>query len=162
MAKIHGAPGAYTPALTSLSPELRAALREAVKVESGSPPDRLAYSVDELSAAGSVGRQLIYDAIGAGALRAKKCGDRTLILHKEAERWLSNLPDWTSRPRGRAAQKNHERRLESEIAQRAIGETDREVVLPSRRPRSRPAGAGKIGVEQGGRDDHSGAAEGAQ
>lgn len=42
---------------------------------------------------------------------------------------------------GRA--ESHERRLESEAAQPPVGETDREVALPSRRPRSGPAGAGK-------------------
>jgi hypothetical protein len=106
--KPRSAPGASTPASKTLSPELRAVIREAVRVALGSTPDKLAYSIDDLCAAGSLGRQMIYDQIASGALRAKKCGDRTVILREEAERWLSALPDWTSRPRGRAAQNRRE------------------------------------------------------
>jgi hypothetical protein len=70
---------------------------------------------------------------GRSAILALRDGQRGLIV---------KCFDEPSPGPGRS--ENHERTLESEIAPPPIGETDREVALPSRRPRSGPADA-KIG-----------------
>ena len=59
---------------------------------------KLAYTVDELVAATSIGRTKIYYEMKAGRLRPAKIGDRTIFAVKEVERWLA-----ASMPEGAAA-----------------------------------------------------------
>jgi hypothetical protein len=56
-------------------------------------PDRLAYSIAELSAATSISRSVLYaQAKGREAtLRFTKVGRRTVILREDAEAWLRQL-----------------------------------------------------------------------
>ena len=58
----------------------------------GTNEPRLAYSVDETSEVSGLGRTKIYEEIKAKRLIARKCGDRTLILHPDLVKWLSDLP----------------------------------------------------------------------
>lgn len=51
---------------------------------------KLAYTVDELVAATSIGRTKIYDEIKRKKLHPTKVGDRTLITVEEAQRWLAS------------------------------------------------------------------------
>ena len=53
---------------------------------------RLGRSIDESCHASGIGRTKIYEAIGAGELTARKCGRRTVILPRDLEAWLTNLP----------------------------------------------------------------------
>lgn len=55
--------------------------------------ERLAYSVDEVAVSTALGRDAIYDAIRSGALVARKCGRRTLILRADLHTYLAGLPD---------------------------------------------------------------------
>src|SRR5690348_13416007 len=54
---------------------------------------RLAYSVEGFAAATSLGRTVIFELIRAGALTARKCGSRTLILQSDAIEFLAALPE---------------------------------------------------------------------
>jgi excisionase family DNA binding protein len=78
-------------ALTTLSPEIRAAIEAAVK-RLYVDPNAQAFSIEEFCARYGVGRQLAYDEINAGRLVVKKAGRRTLIHRADAERWLERLP----------------------------------------------------------------------
>jgi excisionase family DNA binding protein len=51
----------------------------------------LAFSIDQLAKAVSIGRTRIYQEIKAGRLRPLKCGRRTLVSAAEAQRWLEEL-----------------------------------------------------------------------
>ncbi len=55
-------------------------------------PYRLAYSVDEAARQANVCRDVIYQAIREGSLRARKSGRRTLILCADLQVYLRNLP----------------------------------------------------------------------
>ena len=55
-------------------------------------PHRFGLSIDESCHASGIGRTKIYEAIGAGELIARKCGRRTVILPRDLEAWLTNLP----------------------------------------------------------------------
>jgi excisionase family DNA binding protein len=52
----------------------------------------LVYTIAEACAAARAGRTAIYAAIGEGALTARKCGRKTLILAEDLRRWVENLP----------------------------------------------------------------------
>lgn len=52
----------------------------------------LSHSVAEAAKAAGLGRSTIYEAITKGALRARKHGKRTLILHDDLRDWLDSLP----------------------------------------------------------------------
>lgn len=52
---------------------------------------RVSLSVEEVCAATGLGRTKIYEAIGAGALPAKKWGKRTLVLKADLEAFLLGL-----------------------------------------------------------------------
>ena len=54
--------------------------------------EKLAFRIDEASSASGIGRTTLYAEMKEGRLRACKVGQRTLILRKELERYLENLP----------------------------------------------------------------------
>ena len=58
---------------------------------------RLAFTIEQLAELAGVGRTTLFGEIGAGRLRAKKIGRRTVVLISDAQIWLERLPDW--RPR---------------------------------------------------------------
>ena len=58
--------------------------------------ERVAYSVEAASKATDTGKTTLYDAINEGELQAKKLGRRTLILAKDLDQWLENLPEFKS------------------------------------------------------------------
>jgi excisionase family DNA binding protein len=53
----------------------------------------LAYTIREACLASGIGRTTLYQLLKSGALRARKHGKRTLILHGDLQRWLERLPD---------------------------------------------------------------------
>jgi excisionase family DNA binding protein len=53
---------------------------------------KIAFTLKEAARASGLSRSLLYVAIGRGALRAKKCGARTLILDSDLQRFLRSLP----------------------------------------------------------------------
>ena len=53
---------------------------------------RLAYTVKEAALLTTICIDGIYKAIREGALVPRSFGNRTLILHKELERWIESLP----------------------------------------------------------------------
>ena len=53
---------------------------------------KLGLSIDESCEISGVGRTKIYEAIGTSKLIARKVGRRTVILRKDLETWLENLP----------------------------------------------------------------------
>lgn len=55
-----------------------------------------AMTIAEFCRVYGVGRTMAFAQLKSGALRAKKCGTRTLIPHVEAERWLNSLPSTQS------------------------------------------------------------------
>jgi excisionase family DNA binding protein len=50
------------------------------------------YSIADACAAVRIGKTAIYEAIRSGALRAVKCGRRTLILDEDLRRFMQSLP----------------------------------------------------------------------
>lgn len=63
------------------------------KIESKkSAPQPLAISVKEFCGLYGISSSQTYVEIAAGRLRATKCGRKTLILRKDANRWLAALP----------------------------------------------------------------------
>jgi excisionase family DNA binding protein len=52
----------------------------------------LAYHIDEAAKVSGIGRSKLYEAVAAGALRAVKCGRRTLIRTEDLEAFIANLP----------------------------------------------------------------------
>jgi hypothetical protein len=53
---------------------------------------KVAFTLKEAAHASGLSRSLLYVAIGRGALRANKCGARTIILDTELRRFLRKLP----------------------------------------------------------------------
>jgi hypothetical protein len=53
---------------------------------------KLAHTIPEAVRASGISRTAIYLAIGRGALIARKCGARTLILDSDLRRFLRSLP----------------------------------------------------------------------
>jgi hypothetical protein len=51
-----------------------------------------AMTVKQFGARYHLGHTKIYEEIGAGRLRAVKCGSRTLILAQDARMWERSLP----------------------------------------------------------------------
>lgn len=55
---------------------------------------RAALSIEEVCSMTGMGRTKIYESIGAGALRAKKWGRRTLVLKTDLEAFLAELESY--------------------------------------------------------------------
>ena len=53
---------------------------------------KLAFTIKEAARATGLSRSLLYVAIGRGALHARKCGARTLILETDLQQFLRSLP----------------------------------------------------------------------
>jgi hypothetical protein len=53
---------------------------------------KIAYTITEAVLASGLSRSMLYVAIGRGALQARKCGARTLILEADLRRFLRSLP----------------------------------------------------------------------
>jgi hypothetical protein len=60
---------------------------------------KLGYNVTELLRRDDwpFGRTLTYKLIDKGLLKARKCGKSTIIMHRDAEACLANLPDYQPR-----------------------------------------------------------------
>jgi excisionase family DNA binding protein len=54
--------------------------------------EALAYTVTDAKRVARIGRTKLYELIGSGALRAMKCGGRTLICADSLRRYLAHLP----------------------------------------------------------------------
>lgn len=77
------------PQPTQAPPEV---VREVVE-----PPEKLAYTLKEASAALGIGKTTLYEAIAAGQLRAVKLGNRTLIMAEALREWMATWPAVKSR-----------------------------------------------------------------
>ncbi len=55
---------------------------------------KLCYTIDEAQAEGAGGKTAIYAAIKSGALKARKRGNRTVILAADLTQYLESLPDF--------------------------------------------------------------------
>ncbi|MCK9361785.1 helix-turn-helix domain-containing protein [Patescibacteria group bacterium] len=53
---------------------------------------QMAHSIEEASMTTNLGRDLIYEAIRTGKLRAKKFGRRTIITDEDLRAFVENLP----------------------------------------------------------------------
>lgn len=53
---------------------------------------REGLSILEACQVSGIGRTKIYEAIGDGALKAKKFGKRTIILRSDLQKFLADLP----------------------------------------------------------------------
>ncbi len=56
--------------------------------------EKLAYTIDEAVDQGAGSRTVVYEAINAGTLKAKKRGKRTIILADDLTQYLEALPDF--------------------------------------------------------------------
>jgi excisionase family DNA binding protein len=54
--------------------------------------EKLTYTIAEVCSVGNFGRTTAYAAIKAGTLRAVKVGRRTIVLAKDLDEFLQNLP----------------------------------------------------------------------
>jgi excisionase family DNA binding protein len=54
---------------------------------------REGLSIAEASALSGIGRTKIYQFIGEGRLKARKCGSRTLVLRDDLRAFLASLPN---------------------------------------------------------------------
>jgi excisionase family DNA binding protein len=54
--------------------------------------DKIAFTINEAARVSGLSRSLLYIAIGSGALRARKCGRRTLVLARDLSAWIERLP----------------------------------------------------------------------
>ena len=58
----------------------------------GNALQREGLSIPEACAMAGIGRTKIYQAITDGALKARKCGKRTLVLRDDLRAFLQSLP----------------------------------------------------------------------
>jgi hypothetical protein len=65
---------------------------------------KLAHTIAEAVRASSISRSALYLAIARGALVAKKCGARTLILDADLKRFLRTLPRLATTPEPKSSQ----------------------------------------------------------
>ena len=56
--------------------------------------EKLAFTIPEAVEAGAGSRTVVYEAINAGTLKAKKRGKRTIILADDLTQYLKSLPDF--------------------------------------------------------------------
>ena len=56
--------------------------------------EKLAYTIDQAVDQGAGSRTIVYEAINAGTLKAKKRGKRTIILAADLAQYLEALPDF--------------------------------------------------------------------
>ncbi len=56
--------------------------------------NKLAYTIDQAVDQGAGSRTIVYEAIKAGTLKAKKRGKRTIILADDLIAYLEALPDF--------------------------------------------------------------------
>jgi excisionase family DNA binding protein len=63
------------------------------------PPDRVAFSIDEVMEIANSSRSTIYNAISDGALQAHKNGRRTVILRGALEKWIATWPAVAPKPK---------------------------------------------------------------
>ncbi len=56
-----------------------------------------ALSIKEFCSQYSVSPAKFYLMLGAGEIKAKKIGTRTIVPHEEAERWMAGLPSFSPR-----------------------------------------------------------------
>jgi hypothetical protein len=54
--------------------------------------EKLAFTIPEAVEAGAGSRTVVYEAINAGTLKAKKRGKRTVILAADLAQYLESLP----------------------------------------------------------------------
>ena len=59
-----------------------------------------AYRIADACKVTGLGRTTLYAALKSGALSARKCGRRTLILAADLEKFLDNLPSAREFPKG--------------------------------------------------------------
>jgi excisionase family DNA binding protein len=55
---------------------------------------KAAFAIKEAARVSSLSRATLYEAIKCGALRARKCGARTLILDADLREFLRDLPQF--------------------------------------------------------------------
>jgi hypothetical protein len=53
---------------------------------------KIAYKPGEVPKIAAIGRTKVYDLIKTGALKARKCGGTTLIMHDDLMACLKGLP----------------------------------------------------------------------
>jgi excisionase family DNA binding protein len=58
----------------------------------GLVPATRAYSVEEVAERTGISRSKLYEEMDEKLLRARKCGDRRLILETDLDRYLRKLP----------------------------------------------------------------------
>ena len=56
--------------------------------------EKLAYTIAEAVDQGAGSRTVVYEAINAGTLKAKKRGKRTIILAADLAQYLESLPNF--------------------------------------------------------------------
>ena len=69
-------------------------------VGEGEPLSVRAYRIADVCKVTGLGRTTMYAALKSGALSARKCGRRTLILAADLETFLDNLPSARELPKG--------------------------------------------------------------
>lgn len=62
------------------------------RLEGHLPDWKLSYRIDEACAATGFGKSKMWALIRAGTIEAKKDGGVTIILRRELQRYLDNLP----------------------------------------------------------------------
>lgn len=55
--------------------------------------EQLTYSIPDVSVRTGLGKTTVYKAISEGRLKARKLGNRTLILASELDKFLNSLPE---------------------------------------------------------------------
>jgi excisionase family DNA binding protein len=55
-------------------------------------PPKIGYSMKEAASVCGVGRTTLYTALRRHELRSIKKGARRIILHRDLQRWLENMP----------------------------------------------------------------------
>ncbi len=56
--------------------------------------EKMAYSIREVTENGGGSRSVVYEAIAAGRLKARKRGRSTVILAADLTEYLESLPDF--------------------------------------------------------------------